>query len=909
MSRPLHALAAFAAGRPRLVLAVCVVLTLIGAGLSLRLQPDASNETFVGEGSTTAQATDELAERFGEDSVIVLVRGELNRILLTDNLQKVIGLEGCISGNVPRGTIPTGGSVSPCGRMAESKAAKVVIGPGTFVNESVRQLQQGFAERTRGQAEKARKAASAARQLALKQGRSEAEADKLAQQARQLVQAEFTRDILQLALRYGLTGIPSLNDKSFITQLVYDASKSAGTPKARFAYLFPSRDAALIQVRLKPGLSEEQRRDAIADIRAATEMEEFTLDQASYAVTGAPVLVNDLTGAISRSLLILLVAAVLVMAGTLALVFRSRLRLLPLGVALGASAITFGALSLAGQPLTVAGIAVLPVLIGLAVDYAIQLQARVEEVRRRDGLSAAPAAKRAAALGAPTVATAACATIAGFLVLLLSPVPMVRGFGVLLVIGIVVAFLLALAGGTAAMVLADEPPGRVRGRVAAILAGAAALASRVLRPLRRVAHSLGRRVTFLGRPVRAVRERHPLRAAGRAGERARDGVLGLAGRRPGRVLLVALLLAAAGWVADSQLRVQSDILALVPQQEDAVRELRNLQETTGVAGQVDVLVTADNVGRASTIAWLGELQRKVLDRSGYSAERGCGQADICPAFSLPDLFNRQRGELTQKQVDALLEAIPPYFSQNVITPDRRAATLSFGLRLMPLDRQQEVLDEVRRELATAPPGVTARLAGLPVLAADANDEVSGHGNRVITLVAGLLAVALVLLAILRSVRRALVPLIPIALATGWAALLLFALRIELNPMSVVLGALVIAISTEFSVLLSERYRSERGQGRDVADALRATYASTGAAVVASGVTVVAGFAVLILSTFPMIRSFGLVCVIDLTVSLLGVLVVLPAALVWSERLAADGVRLPGRRRRREPAGSAADAPA
>lgn len=895
MSRPLHALAAFAAGRPRLVLAVCVALTLIGAGLSLRLQPDASNETFVGKSSATAQATDELAQRFGEDSVIVLVRGELNRILLTDNLQKVIGLEGCISGNVPRGTIPTGGSVSPCGQMAESKAAKVVIGPGTFVNESVRQLQQGFAERTQGQTEKAQKAASAARQLALRQGRSKAEADKLAQQARELVQAEFMRDVLQLALRYGLTGIPSLTDKGFITQLVYDPSKPAGTPKARFAYLFPSRDAALIQVRLKPGLSDEERRDAIASIRAATEMDEFALDQASFAVTGAPVLVNDLTDAISRSLLILLIAAVLVMAGTLALVFRSRLRLLPLGVALGASAITFGALSLAGQPLTVAGIAVLPVLIGLAVDYAIQLQARVEEVRRRDGLSAAPAAKRAAALGAPTVATAACATIAGFLVLLLSPVPMVRGFGVLLVVGIVVAFLLALAGGTAAMVLADERPGRLRGRVAAIAARVASLVGGVPRFLGRFARSiarplrfLARPLAFLGKPVRAVRARRPLHAAKVRGARTRDGVLSLAGRRPGRVLLVGLLLAAAGWAADSQLRVQSDILALVPQQEGAVRELRNLQETTGVAGQVDILVTADNVGRAKTIAWLGELQRKILDRSGYSAERGCGQADICPAFSLPDLFNRQRGELTQKQVDALLEAIPPYFSQNVITPDRRAATLSFGLRLMPLDRQQEVLDEVRRELATAPPGVTARLAGLPVLAADANEEVSGHGQRVLTLVAGLLAVALVLLAILRSLRRALVPLIPIALATGWAALLLFALRIELNPMSVVLGALVIAISTEFSVLLSERYRSERERGRDVAEALRVTYASTGAAVAASGITVVAGFAVLILSSFPMIRSFGLVCVIDLTVSLLGVLVVLPAALVWSERWAPEG---------------------
>ena len=67
------------------------------------------------------------------------------------------------------------------------------------------------------------------------------------------------------------------------------------------------------------------------------------------------------------------------MALTLALVFRSRLRLLPLGVALAAAAIVFGLLGLVGGSLTMASIAVLPILIGLAVDYAIQLQARFDE--------------------------------------------------------------------------------------------------------------------------------------------------------------------------------------------------------------------------------------------------------------------------------------------------------------------------------------------------------------------------------------------------------------------------------------------------------------------------------------------------------------------------------------------------
>jgi hypothetical protein len=107
-------------------------------------------------------------------------------------------------------------------------------------------------------------------------------------------------------------------------------------------------------------------------------------------------------------------------------------------------------------------------------------------------------------------------------------------------------------------------------------------------------------------------------------------------------------------------------------------------------------------------------------------------------------------------------------------------------------------------------------------------------------------------------------------------------------MSVTLGALVIAISTEFSVLLSERYRQEREAGHGLEAALARTYASTGRAVAASAATAIAGFAVLVLSDIRMLRDFGLVTVVDLTVSLLGVLLVLPAALALAER----GVRMP-----------------
>jgi predicted RND superfamily exporter protein len=69
----------------------------------------------------------------------------------------------------------------------------------------------------------------------------------------------------------------------------------------------------------------------------------------------------------------------------------------------------------------------------------------------------------------------------------------------------------------------------------------------------------------------------------------------------------------------------------------------------------------------------------------------------------------------------------------------------------------------------------------------------------------------------------------------------------------------------------------------VAEAIRAAYARTGPAVFASAVTVIAGFAVLIVSDVSMLRDFGFVTVIDLGVAVLGVMVALPATLSWLER--------------------------
>jgi predicted RND superfamily exporter protein len=434
---------------------------------------------------------------------------------------------------------------------------------------------------------------------------------------------------------------------------------------------------------------------------------------------------------------------------------------------------------------------------------------------------------------------------------------MVRGFGLLLVAGVAIAFVLALTAGltTLSLVSKDRKPRKPLPMFAGLIAAKDAVAARV--------RGMGRRA------------------------------LAMSVAAPGRVLIVAALIAVLGWGLGTRAEVISDIRELVPRNLPELQNVDELQDATGVSGEVEVSVHADNLNEPAVVAWMSDFKQRVLARAGYtdSASLCVNQdAQLCPFISLPDLFGNSVPQ-TAEHVRSTLGLLPPYFLAAFInhdTPDGDAGTavIPFGIKVMPFDDQKRLIDSIRSEIDPPgtdndpPAGVTADVVGLPVLAADANSALSS--NRYLLAIAGLLAVALALLAVYRSWRRALVPLIPIVLATGWAALGLAIAGVPLNPMSATLGALVIAIATEFSVLLAARYEEERRPGVSIGEALRRAYSRTGMAVLASGITAIAGFAALIATDIRMLRDFGLVTVIDLGVALLGVLIVLPAALVWAE---------------------------
>jgi uncharacterized protein len=807
--------AAWAARHARPLVALSALVAVAAAVGATQLPTDAGVDTLADSDSATAKATQQVREEFGEEPIVVLVKGELPELLLTDDLFRILRLEGCLSGKVPKGAKAIPG---PCAELAEMGAVEFLTGPGTFLNESVVQID-----------------------------------NQLRRLAENVPADRFREYLLAVATKYGITSAPSIANEDFVATVVFDFARPRGTPKARLSYLFPNAKSAQIVIRLRPDLSEAERRRAIGLIEEAVEETTprkackqrgkpapcFELENGSYVVSGAPVVIDGVSSALKDALLLLFAVAIAVMALVLFLVFGSRWPLLPLAIALIAAAITFGLLALVGGSLTMASIAALPILIGLAVDYAIQFQARFDETG---------SAEKAASLGGPTIGAACLATGAGFLALQLSPVPMVRGFGWFLILGIAVAFGLALTVGLGTLAVWRAGPGTRNG---------------------------GHLRWMLGNPHST---RHPLV----------ERILSVARTYPEVVLAVGIGLAVMGWAAGTRVDTVTDIRELAPQNVKAVEGLNELQDTTGVSGELDVSIEAEDLTDPETVEWMAGFKKRVLEAGGFEGEDpSCLQAEICPGPALSDFLVKGEERPTAKRIDATLGALSPYALRQVAPIDPKTgevghqALISFGIRAQSLEDQQKLVERVRGEIGEPPDGVEVQLAGLSVIAAESASELSS--SRYWLTLAGIFLVGLALLLIYRSWRRALVPLVPTVLATGWASLLLWITGIPLNPMSAALGALTIAIATEFGVLLSGRFHEEREAGAGVEEALERAYSRTGAAVIASGATAIAGFAVLIASDVQMLRDFGLVTVVDLGAALVGVLLVLPATLLLLER--------------------------
>jgi hydrophobe/amphiphile efflux-3 (HAE3) family protein len=634
-----------------------------------------------------------------------------------------------------------------------------------------------------------------------------------------------TVSVLTLLSAAPLPSGVSLDQPGVATGIVFDAE---GKPNSAFASLFPTGHE-LLQVTLKDGVSVDEQNKVsgrVQDAVKAAGLPDGTV------VGGYPRLYSDITSSITHDMGVTAVVAVLLMVLVLYIVFPVRRRLMALPVVVLGVLLTFGITGAAGVSLTLVTMAGLPILLGLGMDFAIQFHNRYEEELARGDTPAAGLIDALTHIG-PAVGTAVLATILGFITLSLSAVPAVRDFGLLLALGVAILYCVALVALNALLYRFDKAPSLAVREEETDLPAVTADSAERRRPRLDLSRYLVR-VSSL-----SVRFGLP-------------------------VLTLAAVLAVGGLAVDHLVPVQTDIEKLVPADSPGVVAMNEIRDATGSSSYIQFLVTADDVTSPEVLDWTAGFEMREMQR----------HSQIVGFTSLPTLLGIQPASPAPdaQVVAGTLSRIPAAIRSSIVTDDHKATSLTFDVTEMSTADVATLIGSIGTD-ANAPTGVSVVPAGATNMAASIFQSLT-QGRLQIAL-AGFLAVFVGLLLVHRSWRRAIVPVAPIVLVTCWSSGAMWLLGIELNPLTAVMSALIVGIGTEFSVLLLERYWEELGRGADRLQAMNRAVSRIGRAIAASGLTVVAGFAALLASSFPVIREFGAVTVIDVLLALVATIVVVP----------------------------------
>ena len=130
-------------------------------------------------------------------------------------------------------------------------------------------------------------------------------------------------------------------------------------------------------------------------------------------------------------------------------------------------------------------------------------------------------------------------------------------------------------------------------------------------------------------------------------------------------------------------------------------------------------------------------------------------------------------------------------------------------------------------------------------------------------------------------------MIPIVFALSWILGTMYLLSIPFNSETAIIASIAIGIGVDYAIHISERFVEERQRADTALDALDATVAGTGGALLASAVTTAGGFGVLLFALVPSLQRFGLVTSAAIVYAFIASVVVLPSLLVLWDRYVLD----------------------
>ncbi|PCJ24048.1 MAG: transporter [SAR86 cluster bacterium] len=162
-------------------------------------------------------------------------------------------------------------------------------------------------------------------------------------------------------------------------------------------------------------------------------------------------------------------------------------------------------------------------------------------------------------------------------------------------------------------------------------------------------------------------------------------------------------------------------------------------------------------------------------------------------------------------------------------------------------------------------------------------------SQILTLGVVMLAIMLMFLALFRSLKIAIICIIPNAIAAGFVLGIMGWLGIPLDIMTITIAAISVGIGVDNTIHYMHRFKREFSRFGNYRDTMYFCHNSIGRAMYFTSMTVIAGFSILALSNFIPTIVFGLLTSLAMLVALIGSLTLLPQLLISFKPLGVETV--------------------
>ena len=301
--------------------------------------------------------------------------------------------------------------------------------------------------------------------------------------------------------------------------------------------------------------------------------------------------------------------------------------------------------------------------------------------------------------------------------------------------------------------------------------------------------------------------------------------------------------------AEGELNVSPNVFTFLDRMVGSDYAMAQVEEVTGVT-----IADSDDDGVPDT-------QAQIKATYEYMVQRGIPLDESTVAYSpsriRETLFHDLSG--SEEDVTVLEVGIPGSREQAVVTGAREA-----------MENDLETLGGV--------PSISVYgLTGSP-FTREAGLNATTQALSVALPIAAVLCF-LVILLFVRSMRYALVTIVPIGLVVAWLYAFMYLAGFALNYVTAIIAAVSIGVGIDYSTHMTQRFREELARAEDRMQAMRQAAGGTGMALLGSAASSIVGFTIMGLAPMPMFSAFGFITATMILMAAAAALLVLPSLLM------------------------------